>query len=270
MPTKIVFKTKHEHDGTVRLKVRIVTKGFMQIPGVDYTETFAPVATQTAVRLVVVISLYYMGYEQELLKSDDEWVIEMFDVEAAFLNSEPQSTMYIEVPPVMVELGFVSEEEQRNSCYELMKMQYGNCDAALAFYRKFVKIVDEKIRLNQSKADPAVFYKVDNGRPVLLLAMHIDDTQICGLKKYVQWFMDEFEKHLKINRLGRLRKHLGVWYEFDKDKDGNMAVTLTMPKMIDEIAQDDRRDRSSVPGRAWSTSEVGTIAWVPRKDAQQE
>jgi hypothetical protein len=40
-----VFKKKDEQDGSIRYKSRIVTKGYLQIPGVDYTESFAPVAT---------------------------------------------------------------------------------------------------------------------------------------------------------------------------------------------------------------------------------
>jgi len=49
VPTKTVFKIKHEHDGTQRYKARIVTKGFLMIPGVDYTESFSPVMTEVGV-----------------------------------------------------------------------------------------------------------------------------------------------------------------------------------------------------------------------------
>ena len=42
IPTKVVLKTKFEHDGSIRNKTRIVTKGFQMIPGVDYTESFSP------------------------------------------------------------------------------------------------------------------------------------------------------------------------------------------------------------------------------------
>jgi hypothetical protein len=49
LKVKWVFKKKDEQDGSTRYKSRIVTKGYLQIPGVDYTESFAPVATDTTI-----------------------------------------------------------------------------------------------------------------------------------------------------------------------------------------------------------------------------
>ena len=46
--TKMIYKKKEETDGTTRFKARCVSKGFMQIPGVDFTESFSPVATDTS------------------------------------------------------------------------------------------------------------------------------------------------------------------------------------------------------------------------------
>jgi Reverse transcriptase (RNA-dependent DNA polymerase) len=42
MTTKWIFKEKINPDGTIKYKARCVSRGFMQIPGVDYTESFAP------------------------------------------------------------------------------------------------------------------------------------------------------------------------------------------------------------------------------------
>jgi hypothetical protein len=49
LKVKWVFKKKDEQDGSTRYKSRIVTKGYLQIPGVDYTESFTPVATDTTI-----------------------------------------------------------------------------------------------------------------------------------------------------------------------------------------------------------------------------
>ena len=145
--------------------------------------------------------------------------------------------MFIEIPECMVDLGFVTEEERQTKAYELMRMQYGNVDAARQFFEKYKKIA-KRLGLKQSRADPAVWYKRnDAGKLVLMMCCHVDDTLIGGLKREVEQFMNEFEKHLKIDRLGTLRKHLGVWYEWCEDENGDAMLKASMPKMIEEIAE---------------------------------
>jgi hypothetical protein len=82
IPVKWIFKIKEEQDGTLRYKSRIVLKGYVMLPGVDYTESFSPVATDTTVRIAITIALY---------RQDEGWTIEMIDIEAAFLNAELES-----------------------------------------------------------------------------------------------------------------------------------------------------------------------------------
>jgi hypothetical protein len=77
LKVKWVFKKKDEQDGSIRYKSRIVTKGYLQIPGVDYTESFAPVATDTTIRLLLAIALF---------KQKEDWTVECLDIEAAFLK----------------------------------------------------------------------------------------------------------------------------------------------------------------------------------------
>ena len=236
IPSKLVFKTKHEHDGSIRFKVRIVCKGFKQIPGVDFTESYAPVAADSSVRTVIGTSLYYIGHELELLGIDAEWVLEMYDVAAAFLNADRGPTpLYMEMPHCMVDLGFVTEEEWRQYCIQLLATIYGEIAAAMLWNKKFNGICKD-IGLEQCKSDPCVFYKRnEEGKLVLLMAIHTDDSLIGGLKEEVKAFMDEFEKRLKIERLGKLRKHLGVWYEWTKDENGDAMLKASMPQMIKEI-----------------------------------
>jgi Reverse transcriptase (RNA-dependent DNA polymerase) len=59
MTTKWIFKEKINADGTIKYNARYVSRGFMQIPGVYYTESFAPVASDSGIRIVIGILLYY-------------------------------------------------------------------------------------------------------------------------------------------------------------------------------------------------------------------
>jgi hypothetical protein len=78
--TKWVFKVKVEQDGSRQYKLRCVTLGYLQIPGVDFTETFSPVASDSTIRITLGVFLY-----KEKPKS---WVLEMIDIEAAFLEAD--------------------------------------------------------------------------------------------------------------------------------------------------------------------------------------
>ena len=79
----------------------------MQIPGVDYTEKFSPVAQPTSVRTVLAIVLWMY------------WRCELIDIEAAFLEGRLKQKAYIELPPGIVELGMMSQEDYNRSCIEL-------------------------------------------------------------------------------------------------------------------------------------------------------
>ena len=81
--TKWVFKIKNEPDYSLRYKTRVVSKGFMQIPGVDYSEKFSPVAQASLVRIVLAMALYYF------------WNCELVDIEAAFLEGRLKTKAYI-------------------------------------------------------------------------------------------------------------------------------------------------------------------------------
>ena len=92
---KWVFTVKHLQDGSIeRYKARLVAKGFTQIPGKDFSATFAPVAKLTTVRLIVS------------LVASHSWPLHQLDVKNAFLNGDLQETIFMDPPP-----GFRAEGE---------------------------------------------------------------------------------------------------------------------------------------------------------------
>jgi hypothetical protein len=64
----------------------------MQIPGVDYIESFSPVMTATSLKLGLALTLYY---------ENDEWICELVDIEAAFLEGRLKQAVYIDLPKGM-------------------------------------------------------------------------------------------------------------------------------------------------------------------------
>ena len=121
---------------------------------VDYTQAYSPVATQTGIRMSIGMALYYQ---------DEDWDVQLCDIEAAFLETAIDTPMCIEWPDGMAELGFITEEEKRKFIILLQSGMHGNVDAAARYYEEFKKVVTdpEGMNMKQSLADPCIFYKID-------------------------------------------------------------------------------------------------------------
>ena len=73
------YITKYASDGSVeRLKARLVSKGFSQVEGIDYNETFAPIAKMNSIRLVLSLAVLH------------NWEVRQIDVKCAFLHGDLQ------------------------------------------------------------------------------------------------------------------------------------------------------------------------------------
>jgi hypothetical protein len=72
---------------------------------------------------------------------------------------------------------------------------------------------------------------------VLILVLYIDDTLCAGERKEVEWAYKRIEVKIKIVKLVRLKKQLGIIYDWKQDKLGNTHLEASMPKMIDEISE---------------------------------
>jgi len=69
----------------------------MQIPGVDFTEKFSPVATDTSIRIVIALILYFWD--------SHGWRAKGIDIEAAFFEGDLNKKYYLDPPNILVELG---------------------------------------------------------------------------------------------------------------------------------------------------------------------
>lgn len=224
---KWVFKKKQEQDGSTRCKGRIVVKGYVQIPGVDFTNTHSPVAQDSSIKVTLALAM-----------AQKDWTVEMIDIEAAFLEADLDEDIYIEWPLGAKEFGYFTEVEMDQTCLKLEKAMYGCVQSPLMFFKTYSKHL-ETMGLTQSLADPCIWYKHDeNQQLVLLVAVYVDDCIVAGTKNEVESFKTGVKKRFNITDLGPIKKHLGVWYEHRKDNDGQEYFRMTMEGYKNDILND--------------------------------
>ena len=225
-----IFKEKL--DGTK--KSRTVIRGYEQEPGVDYVESFSPLATNTTIKVVLAISL-----EQGEIHID--WISIMVDVEAAFLNALVDTDIYIELPEGLLEYLASKGISLVDHIIKLRRAQYGLVQSPRLWMATFAKILI-KLGLTQCKTDPCLFILFDaDGKLLALVVVYCDDTIITGIRKYVDQIKKGISDAVTISDLGKLVRHLGVDYEFGQDKSGKY-VRSSMTDYLDAIVRDFEAD----------------------------
>jgi hypothetical protein len=235
--TKNVYKKKlFAITKLLRYKVRNCVLGYEQIPGVDYTESYAAVVADQTIRTALGISLFYkflgMSIEQmtkavEVCKEEagDEWVLaDVLDVEAAFLNATLEEEVYIEIPELYYEYCKARgiEPPPEGYVFKLRMDQYGLVQVARAWVKRFQWIITRKeLGMKQCKTDPCLFVKHDkNGRLILWAVTYIDDVVYGGLKCETVNLKKQVTEYVTITEIGKLDVHLGVHYALKADKLG--------------------------------------------------
>ncbi|KAI2496764.1 GAG-pre-integrase domain [Fragilaria crotonensis] len=71
----------------------------------------------------------------------------------------------------------------------------------------------------------------------LMAVVHVDDVILVGSKKAIEEFKTKLKERFNISDLGKLKKHLGVWYDWSVDENGNVIIIAKMNKLEDEIVE---------------------------------
>uniref|UniRef100_A0A2N9IEJ3 Integrase catalytic domain-containing protein n=1 Tax=Fagus sylvatica TaxID=28930 RepID=A0A2N9IEJ3_FAGSY len=208
-----VFTVKQNPNGSVdRLKARLVAKGFTQTYGLDYTETFSPVAKLNSIRIIISLA------------ANLDWPLHQLDVKNAFLHGDLNETVYMAQPP-----GFESKGEY--VCH-LKKSIYGLKQSPRAWFDKFSKAVVSH-GMTRSQADHSVFFKKTK-TGIVILVVYVDDIVITGSdKEGIQILINHLSSSFLTKYLGKLRYFLGI--EVARSKAG---ISLSQRKYTLDILQD--------------------------------
>ena len=143
---KWVYKIKYNSDGTVEwYKARLVAKGFSQREGIDYKETFAPVAKLTTVRCLLAVTTIR------------NWSLHQMDVPNAFLHDDLLEEVYMQLPTGLRWQGETSMVRRLNK--SINKSLYGLKQASHSWFQKFSTSIQQD-GFHQSRADYSLFTKI--------------------------------------------------------------------------------------------------------------
>ncbi|KAL8093557.1 hypothetical protein AgCh_035440 [Apium graveolens] len=138
--TRWVFKNKKDEDGNIiRNKARLVAQGYNQQEGIDYDETYAPVARLESIRILMAFTAH------------KKFKLYQMDVKSAFLNGYLKEEVYVKQPP-----GFI-HEKYPNYVYKLKKSVYGLRQSPRCWYERLSQFLVNNgfirgLQINQSNA----------------------------------------------------------------------------------------------------------------------
>uniref|UniRef100_A0AAV1VJJ4 Integrase catalytic domain-containing protein n=1 Tax=Peronospora matthiolae TaxID=2874970 RepID=A0AAV1VJJ4_9STRA len=209
-----VFAKKRDQNGrVVRFKSRLVAKGFKQKYGVDFFETYSPVANMNSIRVVLSVCAAF-AYQMEQL-----------DADTAFLNSELEDRVYMEVP--------IGVENAQNYVCQLNKAIYGLKQAASA-WNKTIHRVFLGYGFKSCGADQCVYVKRSKSN-FIYVCLYVDDMIIAAkTSDEIDDVKNALKSVFKMKELGPAKFILGM------EIDHNMTAGTLMIKQtryIDDVAK---------------------------------
>ena len=177
--TKWVYKNKMDENGIIiRNKARLVAQGYNQQEGIDYEETFAPVARLEAIRMLLAFACH------------KNFILYQMDVKSAFLNSFINEEVYVEQPPGFESFNFP------NHVFKLKKAIYGLKQTPRAWYERLSKFLISS-GFKMGKIDTTLFIKLREN-DILIVQIYVDDiifgaTNVLLCEEFAKSMHSEFE-----------------------------------------------------------------------------
>ncbi|XP_076908792.1 uncharacterized protein LOC143565815 [Bidens hawaiensis] len=180
-----------EREAWLWYKARLVAKGYTQTYGIDYSETFSPVAKINTIRVLFSIA------------ANKEWPVYQFDVKNAFLHGELKEEVYMEAPH-----RFTNNFGEKEVC-RLKKALYGLKQSPRAWFGRFT-LTMKHYGFKQSNSDHTLFLKRRNNL-ITCLIIYVDDMIITGDdKEEITKLKGNLFAEFEMKDIGRLKYFLGI------------------------------------------------------------
>jgi Reverse transcriptase (RNA-dependent DNA polymerase) len=210
--SKWVFKIKRGPDGSIlKHKARLVAQGFTQIEGIDFDETFAPVAKFASLRTVLALAA----------KFDLE--VHQLDVKSAYLNGDLKEEIFMAPPP-----GFDTPD---GMVLRLKKAVYGTKQGGRAWY-KHIRTTLKSMGYTHTNADHAVFTRTKDGI-LSIIALYVDDiTMACKDLKVINQDKEMLKRTYQMTDLGEITWILGMHVTRDRDAGW---IALSQERYVNDV-----------------------------------
>nr|GEV64810.1 retrovirus-related Pol polyprotein from transposon TNT 1-94 [Tanacetum cinerariifolium] len=189
---KVDYKVKLDKlGGILKNKARLVARGYRQEEGIDFEESFAPVARLEAIQIFLAYAVH------------KNMVVYQMDVKTAFLNGNLREDVYISQPD-----GFV-DPDYPNHVYKFKKALYGLKQAPRAWYDMLSSFFLSQ-DFSKGSVDPTLFIR-KNSNDLLLVQIYVDDIifaaptlELCDL------FSNLMCSKFKMSMMGKISFFLGL------------------------------------------------------------
>jgi hypothetical protein len=220
--SKWVFKNKMNEKGQVVInKDRLVCKGYAQVEGQDFDETFAPVARLEAIRMFLAYSCHKNFKDYQM------------DVKSTFLNGDLEEEVYMEQPE-----GF-SLTDNPNNVYKLKKALYGLKQTPRAWYYRLDNFLQDK-GFKKGTVDNNLYIKSE-GDNLLVVLVYVDDIIFgCTNESSVQWFANSMQIEFEMSRIGEMSYFLGL-----QVKQSFAGILISQEKYLKEMLKKFQMEDSS-------------------------
>ena len=210
--TKWIYKNNTDEEGNVvRNKSRLVAHGYSQIEGIDFDETFAPVARLESISLLFGIACHLRIKLYQM------------DVKSAFLNGVLQEEVYVTQPK-----GF-EDPHFPDHVYKLKRALYGLKQAPQAWYERLTDFLP-KNGFQQGRVDKTLFIE-EKGKGILIIQVYVDDIIFGGnSQEMVDEFVKTMTREFEMSMVGELNYFLGL--QIKQLEDGITVSQSTYTKNL--------------------------------------
>lgn len=200
--SKWVFKVKYTQTGHIdRYKTRLVARGFSQVQGIDFEETFSPTLRLESLRMLLALTAHF-GYE-----------VEQMDVPDAYLKGDLKETIYMEIPQ-----GYEVPNSRPPQVLKLLRPLYGLKQSGREWNAK-AKHLFKTMNFHPINSDSCVFINKTSHQHPVIMALYVDDLLIFSSSpQALKQVKKQLYEELKMKDMGSASFILGIRIRRNADR----------------------------------------------------